>query len=475
METIPICKKHNKPISMYCISCKGFLCLKCTPLHSETKCKYPIDLISYATTELLPQCKAQVHSLDEKKNIVEITVQALVEASDGIRQMLIQLRNRLLKMVDTLNATIKSLTVSIDKSENIFDTVKQIFSTELEQLENSINNENLAYIMHKLTDREVFNVIATIDGEKEIVTIIEKTVKQLIDSNDLDVLRKALKLLNGSYKKIANRTSPKINSKFVYGICYKRLGFKQLCRYELDTRKLAMSAIVPRECTVTQINKYIFITGGYNPIINKCSEVFDTTKEIINKAPMKYSRYGHRAEPISVNEFIVMGGNNDTTTLSECEEYSIIDDEWKKIPSLNKPRYWHASVFMNERFLYVIGGCNTNREIELLDVEEKKVWISVPISVNELKYDACIAAFPISKSEIMILCGDGSFETGIFNIREKKIKMCDLSLRPDNYYYNPACTIENNVYIIGASYGHIRIYNIDEKKFDEIEYSAAFS
>eukprot|EP00826_Nyctotherus_ovalis_P049682 TRINITY_DN6020_c0_g2_i4.p2 TRINITY_DN6020_c0_g2~~TRINITY_DN6020_c0_g2_i4.p2 ORF type:complete len:169 (+),score=31.44 TRINITY_DN6020_c0_g2_i4:401-907(+) len=153
---------------------------------------------------------------------------------------------------------------------------------------------------------------------------------------------------------------------------------------------------------------------------------------------MRSARYGHRAEAISANELIVMGGNGEAATLGVCEEYSIIDNEWREMPALNKPRYWHASAFINERLLYVIGGCNTDKEIEVLDISEKKAWIFVPILTNELKYDNSMVAFPISKTEIMILCGNGSCEAGIFNIKENTIKVCENTLRPDNYYYNPA-------------------------------------
>jgi hypothetical protein len=56
------------------------------------------------------------------------------------------------------------------------------------------------------------------------------------------------------------------------------------------------------------------------------------------------------------NTFAVVGDRDNSKGTAYCEEYSIVEDKWKELPMLNQGDSYYGTAFLNERYLYAIGG-----------------------------------------------------------------------------------------------------------------------
>eukprot|EP00826_Nyctotherus_ovalis_P004208 TRINITY_DN10890_c0_g3_i2.p1 TRINITY_DN10890_c0_g3~~TRINITY_DN10890_c0_g3_i2.p1 ORF type:complete len:260 (-),score=31.92 TRINITY_DN10890_c0_g3_i2:108-842(-) len=236
--------------------------------------------------------------------------------------------------------------------------------------------------------------------------------------------------------------------------------------------RLIDALTLPEDSSVVQVARRTFLSGGSNPCVNTVSEFVEDNATLIPKAPMKYAKNHHRAQAIHSKAFVTTGGF-DTFQVFYCEEYSVTRSEWRDLPSLNRARSNTATAFLNNRFLYAIGGSNTNSEIEMLDFNEKKAWIPV-VFTNELAFNNSPAAFPISDHEIIILCGGNTASSGIFNTRNNTVKNFPLGNIVDHYMYNAVSIIDKKAYIISYN-GNIHFYDIEEKKYIEHPYSNLYT
>lgn len=114
-------------------------------------------------------------------------------------------------------------------------------------------------------------------------------------------------------------------------------------------------------------DKKIYLTGGCfttnsNPS-SICLEL--NTKTItkpLKKKNMLLKRYGHCS--ICINGLLyVLGGfsHKDTpgeipVTLASCERFSILDNVWTYVNTMNESRSFAAAVSFENQFIYVIGG-----------------------------------------------------------------------------------------------------------------------
>lgn len=83
--------------------------------------------------------------------------------------------------------------------------------------------------------------------------------------------------------------------------------------------------------------------------------VNEDTKTLVSRNPMKYAKYGHLLQVISDVTFVTIGGYRDHY-IPYCEKYQITSNEWRLLPSLNKARSLPGTAFLDNRFLYAIGG-----------------------------------------------------------------------------------------------------------------------
>jgi len=463
MEGNPTCSLHNKPILMVCTTCKGLLCFKCPAIHTEKGCKSSIDLPTYAAKVLLPSYKAQMEGYVKRKHLLQASAKEFEISSEKLKDDLIKLKEMLEKIIDRIDSNIELLNTGIVKAQ--YGKINNKIEGEYNLIKEAIEKEDMGYIVNKINSKEVSMIFGVGDSEQQLLETIKKSISRIVQYKEFEALEESLKVLNTIYSKAESN-----KREYVYGLCYKIAEYKKLCKYDIINKKLIPTSIVTYGCTITQIGNKVFFSGGDEPIVNTLNEFIEDTQNIVVKEPMKYAKFGHKAEPISSIDFVTVGGSDGNSSIAYCEKYSIPKNKWVQLPSLNRARRFPATSFLKNRFLYAIGGIDSNNEIEMLDINEWRNWATIRLDRDKLEFDDGPAAFPISSNEIIILCGNDTTATAIFNTSRNTIRRWTSSAKSDSYYENQVCIFNNIAYIIGEDNGHIHIYKIEDKVFDDIDY-----
>jgi hypothetical protein len=417
----------------------------------------------------MPKFKKQLDNFDEQKSTIETSIKLFITTSDDIRSNLVELKGRITLLLESIETCTKSLKVDINKLLYCTD-IKQFLIDEYNGLTNAIEKEDTEYIIRRFNYIRAVNMFELGEAEKTLINTVNSSMSTLLKIEDIKILTQSLKQLASIY---GNSYAPKVINNYVYGICAPQYTYSKLCKYNISLKKLTTCIEVPSHSTITQFDTHVFISGGSKPLINSLGEYIEDTQSLVLRQPMNCPKYAHKTVAISSAFFITIGGTTGNTPIAYCEEYSLREDKWRMIPLLNKARCNAPGVLL-DRYLYVIGGTGTNGELEVLNVNEMKEWLIVELKANELKFDDSPEAFAISREEIIILKGGNTSDTGIYNTKDKVIKQWGSHLKKDWYYYNTTCVIENIAYIIGSR-GHIHIFNMKDKKFQEMDYSIAYS
>eukprot|EP00826_Nyctotherus_ovalis_P038157 TRINITY_DN3560_c0_g1_i1.p1 TRINITY_DN3560_c0_g1~~TRINITY_DN3560_c0_g1_i1.p1 ORF type:complete len:393 (+),score=74.12 TRINITY_DN3560_c0_g1_i1:39-1217(+) len=345
-----------------------------------------------------------------------------------------------------------------------YDNIKDMLLISYREIEYAIAKEDMGFIIKKVNEGKAAEVIEMTESEKFLIESVNKSIATLLDLQEFDLLEEGLNELLAKSQAYFTQCDPQLATQNVYAICELQAECSKLCQYNIQANKLLPCITVPKWCTIVQVAGKVFISGGYNPIINALYEFKETTKTLTSRQGMKHAKYDHRAEAVFANEFIIVGGHNGTSSIPHCDAYSIIQNKWTALPSLNKSRHNTATALLSSRYLYAIGGCNTNGEIEVLDVVERSAWKELALEVSEMTLNGSPAAFAVSSAEIVIL-KDGSNEAGILNTSDSTLKKYKENLKSDFYYCNPVCAVGKKVYTLGATKGHLFTYDIGEQQF----------
>ena len=401
-----------------------------------------------------------------EKSIFEFT-----SLSANIRKNLIKLKEKLKKLLKSINEIIELIPENPIPASSVHNIEILNCIEKYKKLKDAIEKKDMEYIVSNFNNPIFANPFISGDNEAILLEVAKKSIKNLLNLEEFKVLSNSLKEIKPSFNKFNEQYLVKVKSKFIYGICYPKEDCKILCQYDIRNKKLKTFNKVPCASAVTQIEDRIFISGGWNPILDTVSEYIETTHTLVNKKPMHYKRANLTTEVTSPKEFAAIGGYDGSICFPWCEIYSIEKNEWTKLPSLNIKRCQAASSLMNNRYLYIIGGYGSNNEIEMLDLSEMKKWIIVQLTPNEIEFAGSPKSFAISMDEILIFCGQNLKDAAIFDIKDKSVKKCAENLKMEQYFYNSVSIIGGVAYILGAGSGHIHMYDFIKKKFEEISYN----
>jgi len=470
MENVLLCKDHGSPIQMLCVTCNCFLCHKCLPFHDRKECRYPTDLTFFATDQLLPKYKTHLDNFIKVRHLIDSSIRGYISFSKSLIEQLAELKAKLINLIESIEVTIKAVSINIDVSDSLQDAVKGFLMNEYKNLEEAIAHEDMRYIISRISHKKLTKIIGVGEDDNLLLDEINNITSKLCGMKEYKELEKYLEQLAHSYQMFTPQSKPTINSQYVYGICHQFSNYKTLCRYNINTKKLTTCVEVPEYSGVMQSGNRVFVCGGYNPVVNFLNEYIEETQSLALRAPMKYAKHQHRMENITGNSFVTIGGYDEVASISKCEEYFILKDRWIALPDLNRVRYCTGTALTNNRYLYAIGGYDSGHEIERLDIMEKKEWINVNILSREISINSTPASCAISNKEILILGGGGSNEVGLFNVVTGVIKKIDYVLKNDYYNFNQMFIIGEKAYIIGDCNGHINIFDLNEKKSEVIDF-----
>jgi len=464
------CKEHNKDYAFFCKTCNIPVCCDCLSLHGEKGCTYPVTLAAYAKQELMPMYEKQMECLEEEKAPAVESFKKFASIAEPIKNNLVLLKERLEKISNGIVNAISLLQCQIQQSTEAHKSVKEKFKAECKELEELITKNDNEGILRKIKENGSLSVYKMGDVQEQLLIGIDSLIKSLLESQDIKSLTECLSALTSMLNEITPKDTSTLGKMGVYGLCHQRSNWTTLCKYVIETGELISLITVPCHCTVTKINDRIFLSGGRNPATNIVSEYIEETQRLTPKEPMKYKKYYHKSQVYSKDEFLVIGGY-DSTYISYCEQYNVSSNKWSLAPSLKIARECSGTAYLRNKYIYAIGGYNSKSTIEQLNVEEMKEWIILKIKSNEIEFDTSPTAFPISDTEIIIICGGDTPYAGVYHTEEEIIKRTESNAISDRYYTNAPYIFEKDVYIIGDNHGNINIYNMVNKKFTYKRYN----
>eukprot|EP00826_Nyctotherus_ovalis_P015158 TRINITY_DN14284_c0_g1_i8.p1 TRINITY_DN14284_c0_g1~~TRINITY_DN14284_c0_g1_i8.p1 ORF type:complete len:469 (+),score=51.63 TRINITY_DN14284_c0_g1_i8:79-1485(+) len=468
MEDKVICREHSKLLEMFCTDCSTLLCTSCINEHRKKGCKCPVNLATYAEEELLAKYKANLEELKRENNTIEKSVNTFNEQSRALRANLLELKIILEELLISVNAAIDLFNGNEGVFPPVVGIVEMCIRNQYEKLRTAVANEDAARIIDRVSSKAY--VIGVDDNENKLVESINKAINDFMKGNRLQIMKNLIQEFGAKSRSFIDSFDSKNMCKFVYGICGPQSNNSVLCRYNILTKKLTPTVSVPLNCSVLQIERAVFVSGGYPHLVDALSEFIEETSTLIAKQPMLHPKWGHSMQALSRKAFATIGGCSDLTPISYCEEYSTAQNTWKALPSLTRADCYCGTALLANTFLYAIGGSKHRSTIEMLNMDERKEWVVVTPVTSEVMFTICSQAFEISGKEIVIVSGG----IGVFDTEEKVVRKVSDLLKNDYYYYNSVCVINGVAYIIGG-YGNIHIHHIAKKSFELIEYSSAIS
>lgn len=72
-----------------------------------------------------------------------------------------------------------------------------------------------------------------------------------------------------------------------------------------------------------------------------------------------------------------MGSWHGAESTKTCEQYDVVTNKWRMLPSLNDSTCAPGLIVMDNRYLYKLGGTSDIGKVEMLDLKECKQWVSI--------------------------------------------------------------------------------------------------
>jgi hypothetical protein len=413
--------------------------------------------------EVLEEYEGQIQNLEQKGQVLEKWIREFISSSGTVKEELLKLKDKLQQLLGNVNRSLEIVAKNEKKQALSIESVKIALKIKYDELKDAIEREDLRHIMNQ----EFYfkdSSGSTLKDEKEgVVARLNANLKELMSGKSLDTLNQLVEEFNSKYKIFTAINSSTAKERFVYGTCNPKENDRVLCKFDVSTKKLVAITPVPCRSTTIQIGDHIFISGGRNPCINVLSEFVEETQSLIPKSPMWVEKFNHAICAISKDSFVVIGGYN-TNSLSCCEGFSIPMNKWELLPSLNVARECPATTLINNRFLYSIGGSDTN-EIEVLDISFMKSWVLLTLMLNELAINNSPEVMKVADEELLIFRGHNTNEVGVFDVRNRTIRKTSLTIVPECFICNSAVEIKGRLYLLGSS-GNIIIFNKNAKKLE---------
>ncbi len=166
-----------------------------------------------------------------------------------------------------------------------------------------------------------------------------------------------------------------------------------------------------------------FVTGGFMTLlrsfINNAMAFDENHQMFVGKSPMHQAR-GEHAILLIDKSLYVFGGitqqkGGKHVALNSAEMYSMITDQWIKIPPFKHARHAHSCCSFNDKWIFLFGGKRTTKdswqfvqEIEVFEVE-KGVWSEINY-IDKSKFNLLNpGCLQVTGKKIMIFGGKKSF------------------------------------------------------------------
>lgn len=216
----------------------------------------------------------------------------------------------------------------------------------------------------------------------------------------------------------------------------------------------------------------IFVCGGYGNSDDKYMEYMSQLSVIRysilddkweHTSSMRIARQHHSAVECD-NLIYVIGGERyhklGINTLTSCECFDIMANQWSDLPSLQKARRYHSSVVYKGceesikgrefKHIYVLGG-NNQGSVERYDIIEKK-WKFVT-DMSQARWGHASVLFPGEDgSGLILIIGGGLYSSADsktilkYSISQNKWSNASWFLHEPRYYFSAHLLYDENYY-----------------------------
>jgi len=261
------------------------------------------------------------------------------------------------------------------------------------------------------------------------------------------------------------------STRFLYLSCEPLGGMKELCTFDLSSKKLVNLHIeIPWENRIIQLLGRIFITGGYKNgnSVADVSEFLETTKTLVSKAPMINPRHTHTLARISKTSFAAIGGYT-YGQMRECEKYDVAENQWKSLPTLNEAKQLVGCLLVQGRYLYCFGGKRADgacKTLERLDLQQPNPqWSIIHLHENQAVDGWCAALYQVTRNEIIILRGRNMSDAYLYDIKENVVKKYEKIYPMPEVYTNQLYRVGETICTVGY-YGNVHIFNVKNGDYE---------
>ena len=219
-------------------------------------------------------------------------------------------------------------------------------------------------------------------------------------------------------------------------------------------------------------NGRIFVMGD-SQLTGEVYEINIKEKALIPKAKMLKGKFNHSL-CIACKEIYSIGGW-DSTTIRDCEKYSVSQNIWSALPKLKLPRAGCAAFSLNSKEIYAVGGemYVVKSTVERYIIANALKWDTLSIK-NELCAIKNFQAIQIDESTVLAFGGDDNRkykvyrnESQVLNIVGDVVTSVACSNMIESGAFNlTACVVFDgeNVYAVDGDKS-IHIYSVVAKKW----------
>ncbi len=475
------CRKHGADIEFYCVTCKQMICKKCITEHSKDshQCLFLEDYGRQNLITSFDDIMAQIKKNSEEINLSPVeSKKAATELIDSLKALRKSMQDDVSSLTQEIEA-MERMKVSSFAMPNMEELVRVI-----EQCRKSLESEmqKSSGIAHSL---EIIQATKDLlNGLSSNTLELRKAREQVAKAGqELQVagLLKNISQLRLTLKRVtqnplvayAARVGLPISAHCIYGIKEQEA---VLLSYDLTTKMLQEVKTpmeIPAEPTLTQVGERLYLTGG-GQYLDTNYEYVESTGQMTKKAPMSLGKKWHSTVVIDRNEFVTLGGYNNTYKhLNVCERYLTERDTWVDMPKLNESKQSMAACLFEKKEIYVFGGYSGSRHktIEMLVISPMaEEWVVIkPETEGILPPFSCGAAAQISMSEILILRGNSTHDSYIYSTKEKAIRKAQELKSKDSFLLQTMYPAGSWLAVMGY-YGGMHLFDFKSQAWDEVEY-----
>jgi len=173
-----------------------------------------------------------------------------------------------------------------------------------------------------------------------------------------------------------------------------------------------------------------------------------------------------------------IGSKYPDETAKKCEVYEVAKNKWTEIAELTQSRHYHAICVLENRYIYCIGGRDSQNEQPLDSIERLDAgsdlfqarWEPIQFTNRENNWSArdTIGCFALNNEEIFIFGGDYGWisDCYTFNVKQNEMERSECSLKkPEEFFRAKPVEYNKKIFVVGCIDKDVHVYLPKAKKW----------